>query len=136
MGIWAQYTSKPTKFLLKSLHRVFGYLRGTGEHTLVFRKEKCSKVAYFCDYDYAGERDGRKSRTGWVGLMNGGAITWGSQKQHCTSLSTSEAEYVALSECCQEMKWLRLFLAEIGEKVSDPTILCNDNTGAEAWSNS
>lgn len=48
-------------------------------------------------------------------------------------MSTAEAEYVALSSWCQEIEWIRLVLAEIGESRSFPVPLRNDNRAAEAW---
>ena len=135
VGILSQYTARPTKYLLNALNRVFGYLRGTVEYGIVFKKSNNLELVFYFDSDYAAERHQRKSRTRWIGLINGGPITWTSHKQHCTSTSTSEAECVALSSCSQEMESIRLVLAKIGE-VSKTIYVRNDNTGAEAWANS
>jgi hypothetical protein len=51
--------------------------------------------------------DDHKSTTGYVFLAAGGAITWKSKKQTMIALSSTEAEYVALSEAGREAIWLR-----------------------------
>eukprot|EP00171_Calliarthron_tuberculosum_P023139 IDg23139t1 len=104
VGILSLFVSKPTKQLLKCCQRVFGYLKGTASYGLVQRKKSTLNIEVFCDSDFAGERQERKSRTGWVILVNDVAVSWASHKQTCTALSTAEAEYVAMSECAQEIK--------------------------------
>lgn len=133
VGILAQDVSKPNKFLMKSVHRVFGYLKRSASYGLMPTKLDGLKMELYCDSDYAGERHWRKSRTGWVVLVNGCAVSLSSHKQSCNAISATEAEYVAMSECAQEVKWFRLLLAEIGMDMSDPTPLFSDNVAAQTW---
>jgi len=56
----------------------------------------------YCDADWAGDLDNRKSTSGYVFKVSKGAITWSSKKQPCVALSTDEAEYVALASAVQE----------------------------------
>ena len=120
VGILSRYQATPTKFLMCQLKRVFGYLKGTAEFGIHFSKTVLFKTVFYSDSDFAGLKSDRKSRTGWIGLVGGTPVTWASHKQSCNSLSTAESEYVALSECCQELEWIRLFLAEVGISQSDP----------------
>eukprot|EP00171_Calliarthron_tuberculosum_P001266 IDg1266t1 len=133
VGILSQHVAKPTTFLLKAVQRIFGYLKGTKTLGLIQRRQISPKFEYYCDSDYAGDRSERKSRTGWVALMNGCAFSWTSHKQTCVALSTAEAEYVAMSDCCKEIKWIRLFLTEIGIDQTYPSSLFSDNTAALGW---
>lgn len=133
VGILAQYVSKPNKFLMKSIQRVFGYLKGTASYGLMQTELDELKTEFYCDSDYAGERSMRKSRTGSVVLVNGCAVSWSSHKQGRIAISTTEAEYVAMSECSQEVKWFRLLLAEIGMDMSGPTPLFSDKVAAQSW---
>ncbi len=52
---------------------------------------------WYSDADHASDGDGRRSRTGYVFMLNGGAVSWRSQKQQSVALSTAEAEYMALA---------------------------------------
>lgn len=63
-------------------------------------------------------------------MMNGAAISWGSQRQSCVSLSTTEAEYVASSETAREVTWMRGLLSDLGLHQQNPTSLHCDNQSA------
>lgn len=67
--------------------------------------------------------------TGFVVFYAGGAVSWTSRRQDCVSLSTMEAEYVALGEACQEVLWMRRLLVDFGEKQDEATIVHEDNQG-------
>jgi hypothetical protein len=64
--------------------------------------------------------------------MGGGAITWGSRKQTTVALSSTEAEYVALSEARQEACWLRNLFEELRFPQPRPTVIKGDNDGSIA----
>ena len=68
------------------------------------------------DVDFAGDIDSRKSTTGFVFTLGGIAISWASNLQKIVTLSTTEAEYVAVIETGKEMIWLHGFLDELGKK--------------------
>ena len=68
-------------------------------------------------------------------LASGGAITWRSKKQTTRALSSTEAEYVALSEAGRELCWLRSLYSELGFPQKLPTILRGDNNGSIAMVN-
>ena len=79
------------------------------------------------DSSYAEEQD-RKSRTGYVITLAGGPISWKSKRQPIVSLSSMEAEYIALCSTIQEIKWFRKFvLFFFRDKNSVP--LYQDNQG-------
>lgn len=71
----------------------------------------------------------RKSNSGLVIQFNGGTISWACRKQSCVSLSTAEAEFVALTEATQEMLWVKRLLGDFGEHQQDP-VLFEDNQSA------
>ena len=60
------------------------------------------------------------------------AITWGSHKQATIALSSTEAEYVTLSEGSREIMWLRQLYGELGYEQNKPTLLFGDNDGSIA----
>lgn len=84
----------------------------------------------YCDADYAGDHDDRKSRTGYLFLLANGAIVWCSKRQGCTADSTTEAEFVAMDESVKEAIWLRRLLHSLGFPSSQPTQILSVNQGA------
>jgi len=79
---------------------------------------------------------GRRSRqsTGYVLILSGGVVSWKSRRQDCVSLSTSETEYVAASQCGQEVVYLRQILRDFGFPPTEPTRIYEDNLACVAMS--
>ena len=67
----------------------------------------------YVDSDFAADIDSRKSTTGYVFTFRSGAVSWMSRLQNKLALSTTEAEYVAATEACKKMIWLKDFLKEL-----------------------
>ena len=82
--------------------------------------------------------DNRRSTTGYLVMINNGAVVWKSQLQHTVALSTMKAEYMALTEATKELIWIRTLLAELGylnhstASTTKPTELYSDNQSAIA----
>ena len=68
--------------------------------------------------------DDSKSQTGYVFLLNGGAVSWRSSKQSVVAGSTCEAEYIAASEAANEGVWMKEFISDLGVI---PSIGSNEN---------
>jgi Reverse transcriptase (RNA-dependent DNA polymerase)/GAG-pre-integrase domain/Integrase core domain len=114
------------------LMHVIGYIRNTMDYGLTYyRDSDLSPIAYV-DADYGGCRDTRRSTSGYVFIMAGGAVTWSSKRQTTVALSTVEAEYVAMSRCAQQMTWMQSWLSEANIKYELPGIIKGDNRGAIA----
>ncbi len=85
----------------------------------------------YCDADWASQAS-RKSMSGYIITLAGGAIAWSSKRQTTIALSTAEAEYVAVTHVAKEALWLHALFTELGIKApSEPTIL-SDNQAAIA----
>ena len=67
----------------------------------------------FCDSDWAGDKSDSKSTSGYLFKLSGAAICWKSRKQNLIALSSTEAEYIALTEAAKEASWLRELYQEI-----------------------
>jgi len=87
-------------------------------------------MTVFCDSDYAGDLDTRISVTGYCIFLMGVPISWRSRRQHSVTLSSSEAEFVALSKAAKEIKFIIQVLLSIGIPVKFPVIVHIDNIGA------
>ena len=77
------------------------------KHGILYSQKGSGECVGYSDADWAGNINDRKSTSGYVLQISGGAITWKSKKQGCVALSTTEAEYIALSSAVQESVSLR-----------------------------
>ena len=84
----------------------------------------------YTDSDYAGDKSTRISVTGYILFFMGVPIIWKSKSQRSITLSSLEAEYVALSEAAKEIKFVYQLLLSIGIKVKLPIIVRVDNIRA------
>ncbi|KAH9684680.1 DNA (cytosine-5)-methyltransferase [Citrus sinensis] len=103
------------------------YLRGTAVTAIMFGKISGAspEVAGFVDSDYAADKYRRRSITGFVFTMCGGAISWKSSLQSVVALSTTEAEYIALTEVVKEAIWLRGLVSELRFKQEVVIVGCD-----------
>lgn len=129
VGAVSKFSSKPSEAHLTAVKRIFRYLKGTTDVSLKYRKFKSAQLIGYSDADYAGDLDDRHSTSGNVFLMCNGAVNWLSKKQPIVTLSTAEAEYVALSTATQEAVWLRKLLKDFGESQDQATMIMEDNQG-------
>ena len=91
------------------------------------------QVISYSDADWAGDINTQRSTTGYVVMMNNGAVAWRSKRQVTVALSTMEAEYMAITEAAKELKWMRQLLAELECGIeTSATVLRSDNQGAIA----
>jgi hypothetical protein len=84
------------------------------------------------DADYGGDIDSRRSCAGYVFLQAGGPTAWSAQYQPTVALSTTEAEYMAVSRAAKQILWMFSEMEEVGYPQEKPGILYNDNSGAVA----
>ncbi|KAE8673149.1 hypothetical protein F3Y22_tig00111810pilonHSYRG00151 [Hibiscus syriacus] len=91
--------------------------------------EDCKLVGY-CDADYAGDHDTRRSTTGYVFKLGSGTISWCSKRQPTVSLSTTEAEYRAAAMAAQESTWLIQLMNNLHQPVDYAILLYCDNQSA------
>jgi hypothetical protein len=138
VGILSQYVSCPTAFLIKAVKRVLRYLIATPDIGLRYKRSSSGSDGLlqlvYVDADFARDKGDRKSRSGYVACLQGCSFSWTSRKQDSTSLFTAESEYVAMSECCKEVNWIRLFLSELQQDQTKPVGMCVDNQAAKRWS--
>jgi len=110
--------------------RVLRYLRGSSDLGITYKKSKRSLLG-FVDADWANCPEDRRSYTGYAFILANGVITWESRKQRTVALSSTEAEYMGISEASKEEIYLRRFLLELGfNELANITLFC-DNVGAQ-----
>ena len=94
-----RFMASPTELHLQAAKRVLRYLKGIVDLGVFYRNEGNGELMAYTDSDYAGDVDDRKSTSGYVFLLNEGAVSWSSKKQPVIALSTIEAEFVAAITC-------------------------------------
>ena len=77
-----------------------------------------------------GDVETRRSTSGYVFQIQSNTISWCSRRQSSVARSTTEAEYIALSNACQESVWLRRLFSDVELKQDGPTTIFEDNQGA------
>ena len=128
----SQFNQNPGKAHWISAKRILRYLKGTQHFGLLFTKNGKNLHGYV-DADWGAAVDDRRSYTGFVFKLANSAISWESRKQRTVALSSTEAEYMALTEAAKETTYLRCFLKEVGILSSDakPTNAFCDNQEAQ-----
>lgn len=128
----AQFNHQPKPAHWTAVRRILSYLKGTAAFGVTYHAnvDAPHTLLAYSDSDYAGDTSSRRSTSGYLLLLNGGPISWASRRQQCVSLSTTEAEYVAMCETSKEVTWMRRLLDSIGSPQAQPTILLCDNQGA------
>jgi hypothetical protein len=127
----SQYMQNPGSPHWEAVKRVLRYLKGTRERWLTFGHPK-DGLHGFADSNWGSTADDRHSICGYVFTLDGGAVSWSSKKQSVIALSSTEAEYIALTHASKEAIWLRSLLASIyGPSVlSSPSTIHSDNKSA------
>ncbi|KAJ3474391.1 hypothetical protein NLI96_g12482 [Meripilus lineatus] len=132
VSLLAQFMSNPGRAHWEAAKRVLRYVKGTLDYRLTYGSTT-SGLESFSDADWASQSH-RHSISGYIFLIDGGAISWSSKKQPIIALSTAEAEYIALNHAGRELVWLRQLLSEIARPLHHPSILLCDNQSAIALS--
>ena len=109
ISILSRYQSCASEELWRALKRVLRYIKGTINVSLVFRRNKMENdcIVGFVDSDWAGDSNDRRSTAGYIFKILNCPVSWISRKQPTVALSSTEAEYMAMSLAASEACWLR-----------------------------
>jgi hypothetical protein len=124
---YAKYVSNPTQELMGGLRHLAGYLLHTINVGLHLGRN--SDIVMYADSDFASCVDTRRSHTGWVFVFFGAAVCWQSKCQTTVAVSTTEAEYQAVSSSAREALWLRQLLPSMGIQLRQ-FLIRTDSMGA------
>ena len=133
MNKLAQFTQNPRPIHWTAVKRVFRYLKYTRTHKLTYGGDDDILNAdfnIFCDADWASDTTNRKSVSGYVITMAGGAVSWSSKKQTSVALSTAEAEYVAATHVAKQVLWQRSLFTELDFDIPTTSTIFTDNQAA------
>jgi hypothetical protein len=129
-----RFVSNPGPEHWKAGKQVLRYLKGTKSYGLRYRHDGNRELLGYQDSDWAGDKDTRRSTSGFGFALAGALVSWRSKLQTSVALSSTEAEYMACCFATREAVWLRRLLMETGLQVAGPTILHEDNSGCVSLS--
>nr|GEV05400.1 copia protein [Tanacetum cinerariifolium] len=124
----AWYQAKPTKKHLEALKRVFWYLKGTINWGLWYPKDTAMALTTYADADHAGCQDTRRSTSESAQFLGDKLVRWSSKKQQSTVISTTKAEYIAMSGCCTQILWMRSQLTDYGFDFNKIPLYCDNHS--------
>ena len=119
-GLVSSFTSRPGE-----MH--YG-VKGSRELNLVFTKGSNLEVQGFCDSDHVADQDKRRSISGYVFTVGGNTVSWKSSLQHVVALSSTQIEFIALTENVKEAIWIRGLLDDMGLKPKPTIVWCDSQS--------
>jgi transposase InsO family protein len=145
VGTLARFLSQPTTTHWQAAKGVLRYLAYTKDKGIVYRGSAGTAVSTpytptptltgFCDADYAGDLDTRKSTTGYLFVLSNGAISWNSKRQPTVAASTTEAEYMAAAAAVKEALWLRKLCESMDIPINPVKIHCDNQSAIKLLRN-
>jgi hypothetical protein len=158
LSVLARFLTNPDERHQAALQRVNDYLAYTSHYAITYRADDLAFQAFrtgtatatastitsdtgvedgtlrgYVDASYASCPDTRRSRTGYVFFLAGGPVAWGSKRQSCVAKSSTEAEYIGLSDAGGDALWLQSLMRDItGAKASPPALMATDSQSAMA----
>jgi hypothetical protein len=112
-GVLARYQDNPGIEHWKMEKKAMCYVQGTKHYMLTYRSSDYLEIKGYSDADYAGDRDDRKSTSGYIFTLAGGAISWRSSKQKLVASSTMHAEFIACHDTIGQVIWLKKFVPNL-----------------------
>lgn len=128
VAILSQKVSKPRDCDWNEVKRVVRYLKGTSNTKLRLNMKEANNIfEVFSDASWAEDKTDRKSNSGYLCQVNGGTVSWSCKKQSIVTLSSMESEYVALTEACKEVHWLKEVAKGFSINVPDKVVINTDS---------
>ncbi|KAG7584165.1 GAG-pre-integrase domain [Arabidopsis suecica] len=112
VGVCARYQAKPKQSHLEAVKRILKYVKGTVELGIWYSRNSNQNLVGYCDADYAGNVNDRRSTSGGCFFLGNNLIAWLSKKQNSVSISTAESEYIAMGSCCTQLLWMKQMLSD------------------------
>ena len=129
----ARYYASPKLIHWRTALGILGYVRRTSSLGITFYRGSVAGLSLqvFSDADYASKATDRRSVSGGLIMCGGGCVSWFSRTQKCVTLSTAEAEYVAITDVLKEVLFLRQVWRFMLPELVMPCIpVFEDNQGA------
>ncbi|CAM8956858.1 unnamed protein product [Rhodiola kirilowii] len=112
--------------IMYRIKRIIKYVCGTVDFGIWYTKDTNPHLVGYCDADWAGNAEDRKSTSGGCFFLGNNLVSWFSKKQNSISLLTVEAEYIAAGSCCTQLLWMKQMLTEYGVEQIEITLYCGN----------
>jgi Reverse transcriptase (RNA-dependent DNA polymerase) len=126
----AQYAANPSLQHLRLAKYILSYLKGMVDYRLHYDGTCGDGLHGYSDSSLGDQADDYHSTSGFIFLMADATILWSSHKQKTVAQSTTQAEYMALTDVANQATWYHSFLSELGYDIPNPILLHGDNKGA------
>lgn len=130
VNLVCQRMHAPTNTDFSLLKRILRYLKGTMEYGLHIKKSDYLSLKAYCDSDWGGFSETKRSTTGFCTILGSNLVSWSAKRQDTISRSSTEAEYRALAETAQEITWISQLLRDLNISQDHATLLLCDNLSA------
>ena len=131
MNQLCQFLHAPTTTHFTATKKVLRYLKSIVEHGIYFSKGSLQLHGY-CDSNWAGSPDDRRSTTGYGIFLGPCLISWAGKKPHVVARSSTEAEYHSMAITTAELYWIRMLFKDLHLHLTASPTLWVDNIGALA----
>ena len=137
VGMLGRYLSNPGMDHWRAAKMVFRYLQRTKGYMFTYKRSDQIEIIGYSNSDFAGCQDCKRSKSGYIYLLDGGVIFCKSAKQKLIASSTMTAEFVACYEVSNHGLWLRNFVTglRILSDIKKTLKLYCDNKSAVLYSN-
>ncbi len=137
IGLLSRFMTAPIELNWRFLKRVLRYLKSTINYSLVYEKfdEKHVNLIGYSDSDYASNLEDRRSTSGYLFKYGNCLILWNSSKQKIVALSSTESEYIALTNAAKEAIWIKQMLIELKRFSKTPIFYCDNKSSISLTKN-
>lgn len=136
IGLVSRFMANPRRIYWYAVKWIMRYLKGATEVCLTLTKSEKFEIEGFCDSDYATYLDKRRFVSGYVFKVGGNNVSWRSCLQHVVALSTTEAEYMALTKPAKEGIWLKGLRSKLSFKQDYFKLNCDSQNAIYLANNS
>jgi len=137
VGVLSKYMASPTTVHWQVAKGLLRYVAGTTDYGIIYsgNNQETPIIEGYCDADYAGDLDTRRSTSAYIFTMAGGAISWASRRQATVAASTTEAEYIAAATAVKEALWLRQLATDLHMPISTIPVKADNQSAIKLLKN-
>ena len=125
----SRHSANPSQDHLSKVLYICCYLIGTSTYSLVYNGGSGAGLTACTNSDWGSDPTSCLSQTGFYLKLADGLISWTSRPQKTIAYSSTEAEYMALSNCTRQVTWIQSLLGELSYKLN-AILICGNNQGS------